>query len=510
VPTLRVLTLGVLLALMTAACSSAGASPTGAGWVSGSPPVATTGSGTGASAPNFVFVLTDDLTWNLVSHMPHVLGLERNGTTFKNYFVTDSLCCPSRTSILTGEFPHDDHVFNNIQPHGGFRGFLTAHDENKTFASSLQARGYQTGLFGKFLNAYRPQTSYEGRPAPYIPPGWSAWDAADTHGYNEYNYNLAVGHQLEHFGSADGDYLTSVLSDKASQFIAGSARAHRPFLAEISTFSPHYPFVPAHRDLGKFPDAQAPRGPAYGHAVRNAPTWLKKIGPLRPLTERHLTRTFRLRLQAVQSVDRMIGRLEAEVRSLGAAKNTYFVFSSDNGLHLGQHDLRQGKETAFDTDIRVPLIVAGPGVPHGASVTQLAENIDLAPTFETLAGATPPPTVDGRSLVAQLRGRAPRGWRTAVLVEHHGPDVAPADPDYPAPRSGNPPSYEAIRTARYLYVEYSNGQREFYNLVTDPYELDNAFSRMPSQLHQRLHDTLLRMEHCHGSVSCWSAQHIRS
>ncbi|MDX6298657.1 MAG: N-acetylglucosamine-6-sulfatase, partial [Nocardioidaceae bacterium] len=311
-PTLRVLTLGVLLALMTAACSSAGASPTGAGWVSGSPPVATTGSGTGASAPNFVFVLTDDLTWNLVSHMPHVLGLERNGTTFKNYFVTDSLCCPSRTSILTGEFPHDDHVFNNIQPHGGFRGFLTAHDENKTFASSLQARGYQTGLFGKFLNAYRPQTSYEGQPAPYIPPGWSAWDAADTHGYNEYNYNLAVGHQLEHFGSAYGDYLTSVLSDKASQFIAGSARAHRPFLAEISTFSPHYPFVPAHRDLGKFPDAQAPRGPAYGHAVRNAPTWLKKIGPFRALTERHLTRTFRLRLQAVQSVDRMIGRLEAE------------------------------------------------------------------------------------------------------------------------------------------------------------------------------------------------------
>jgi arylsulfatase A-like enzyme len=131
--------------------------------------------------------------------------------------------------------------------------------------------------------------------------------------------------------------------------------------------------------------------------------------------------------------------------------------------------------TAFDTDIRVPLVIAGPGIKPGMRIDALTENVDLAPTFEALAGGTPPPSVDGRSLVPLLEGHRPASWRRAALVEHHGPDVDVGDPDYPMQESGNPPSYEAMRLTNAVYVEYVDGEREYYDVAVDPYELRNAY-----------------------------------
>lgn len=504
---LRLLICLVLLSLGAAACSAhTEGSPTpDPGWVSGSPQPPN-GDSPVSAAPNIVFVLTDDLSWNLVKYMPHVLAMERAGVTFDQNFVTDSLCCPSRTSILTGQFPHTDGVYSNADQNGGFHAFLAHHDQSKTFAPILQARGYVSGMFGKFLNEYAPEHTYSGQ-RPYIPPGWAAWDVADRHGYDEYGYRLSVGHAVASYGSAPRDYLTSVLSDKASQFIADSAAAHRPFLAEISTFAPHEPFVPAPADVHKFPDLKAPQSPAFGKAVVNAPPWLSKIPPLTTRARNVINRQFALRVRDVQSVDRMIGRLQTELETLGIAQNTYVVFTSDNGLHLGEHNLRQGKQTAFDTDIKVPLIVTGPGVVHG-TVRQLTANIDLAPTFETIAGATPPSMVEGHTLIPQLRGQTPGDWRSVVLVEHHGPTLSPTDPDYPGLYSGNPPSYEAIRTATALYVEYSTGRREYYNLTADPYELVNRYDEMSAPLRSRLSGTLHALERCQGYGACWRAQHL--
>jgi arylsulfatase A-like enzyme len=474
--------------------------------VKGPPTTLPVSSGSGASRPNIVFVLTDDLTWNLLRYMPHVLAMEQNGLTFPRYFVTDSLCCPSRTSIFTGQFPHDTGVFTNSGKDGGFNAFISHGDQSKTFAAVLRSRGYQTGLFGKFLNLYDPSTATAGQ-QPYIPPGWSAWDVADAGGYREYNYHLAVGRQVGAYGSSPSDYLTSVLSTKASQFIAASSEAHRPFFAEVSTFAPHSPFVPAPPDVKKFRQLPLPETPAFGRPVRNPPTWLANVPPLTSSDRAKLTRDFRLRVRDVQSVDRMVAHLETELRSLGEARNTYFVFSSDNGLHLGEHNLREGKQTAFDTDTNVPLIVTGPGVPHGTATSALVQNIDLAPTFETIAGATPPSTVDGHALNKLLHAAAPRSWRTAVLIEHHGPVTYQTDPDYQGPASGHPPTYEAMRTDQYLYVEYQDGDHEFYNLATDPYELDNRYAQLSPVNKAILHATLTRMRTCHGSLACWDAQH---
>ena len=132
-----------------------------------------------------------------------------------------------------------------------------------------------------------------------------------------------------------------------------------------------------------------------------------------------------------------------------------------------------GKQTAFDTDTHVPLIVTGPGVPAGRVISQLASNIDLNPTFETLAGLTVPANVDGHSLADLWHGQQPANWRRSILIEHHGPDHARGDPDRQAKASADPPSYEAVRTANALYVRYDDGEQEYYNTARDPLELDN-------------------------------------
>jgi N-acetylglucosamine-6-sulfatase len=458
--------------------------------------------------PNIVFVLTDDLALNLVRYMPHVLEMERRGVTFANYFVTDSLCCPSRASILTGRFPHDTRVFDNSPPEGGYSVFHGRGEEASTFAVALRRAGYRTALMGKYLNGYKPGAS-EGRRTPYVPPGWSEWDVAGN-GYPEYGYRMNSNGHVRSYGYRAGDYLTNVLARKALGFIDRSAAQRKPFLLELATFAPHAPYTPASRDARAFPGLRAPRSPSFNVVGSDEPAWLSRFQPLGPAEIATIDRKFRKRAQAVQAVDRTIGRIEAELAARGIARDTYIVFSSDNGLHMGEHRLRPGKLTAFDTDIKVPLVVAGPGVPAGRTVGRLGENIDLCPSFEELAGVPVPASVDGHSLVALMHGRRVAPWRRQVLVEHHGRVFGAGDPDLPTQGSGNPPSYEAIRSSRSLYVEYATGEREYYDLRRDPFELKNLAAQLSPAHARGLHRTLLRIERCHGARACWRAQHRAS
>ena len=210
------------------------------------------------------------------------------------------------------------------------------------------------------------------------------------------------------------------------------------------------------------------------------------------------------------AVDAMIGELQAAVAAIGQEKNTYFIFSSDNGYHMGDFRLMPGKMTAYDLDIHVPLIVTGPGVPSGLKVDDVVENIDLCPTFTELTGAAPSPNVDGRSLVPLLQGQKPSDWRSAALIEHHGPRHEPEDPDAPAVRSGNPPTYEAIRTRTEVYVEYADGDREYHDLVADPYELHNTFPSLSAEKKAALSAAVAAMQNCHGTESCGAAQRLKA
>ena len=261
------------------------------------------------------------------------------------------------------------------------------------------------------------------------------------------------------------------------------------------------------------PGLGAPRAPAFNAAPdANAPNWLLAHPALTDADIAKIDRDFRKRAQSVLAVDQMIGELQAAVAAIGEENNTYFVFSSDNGYHMGEHRLMPGKMTAFDTDIHVPLIVTGPGIPAGLTVEEVVENIDLHATFAELGGAEASSSMDGRSLVALLHGQKVVDWRTVALVEHRGPhDNDRTDPDAPARRSGNPTTYEALRARTSLYVEYADGANEYHDLTTDPHELRNSYASLSSEEKASLHATLEAVKSCRGAQGCGAAERpIRS
>jgi N-acetylglucosamine-6-sulfatase len=456
------------------------------------PPTSTTG-----KRPNIVFILTDDLSWNLIQYMPHVLAMQKQGVTFSNYFVTDSLCCPSRSSIFTGRYPHNTGIYRNTGEDGGYLGFHERGHERSTFAMALSGAGYRTAMLGKYLNGYEPADD----PAP---PGWTMWGVAGGGGYREFRYVLNQDGKVVRYGDEPTAYLTDVLSGLASGFVKQAPGT--PFVIEIATFAPHAPYIPAPRDADALPGLQAPRGPAFNAAPdADTPSWLRTHRPLSDADVAKIDRDFRKRAQSVLAVDKMIGELQAAVAAIGEADNTYFVFSSDNGYHMGEHRLMPGKMTAFDTDIRVPLIITGPGIPAGLTVDDIAENVDLNPTFAELGGGAASADVDGRSLVPLLHGQKVPDWRTAALVEHRGPVRNVADPDLPGRGSGNPTTYQALRSRDSLYVEYANGEKEYHALAADPDELHNSYASLPSEQKASLHAMLEAMSACHGAQACQAA-----
>jgi N-acetylglucosamine-6-sulfatase len=470
-----------------------------------------TGTAPAASTPppNFVFVLTDDLSRNLVPYMKQVQAMEKRGTSFKRYFVTDSLCCPSRSTIFSGRYPHSTGVITNTGADGGFHVFHQ-NDEKDTFATSLQARNYDTAMMGKYLNGYTPRGMVDGA-RRYVPPGWSAWSVAGN-GYPNFNYNLlqkTVGGQPQvvHYGNTPQDYLTDVISRRGRDFISASVKRGHPFMLELATFAPHAPYTPAPRDANRFPKAHVPRTKLFNRPQRKPrPAWLSTQKLTKPEIA-NLDQSFRKRAQAVQAVDKMIGDIRAELRRLHVAKNTYIVFSSDNGYHMGDRRLLSGKQTAWDHDIHVPLIVVGPGVPHGRSVQSIAANTDLRPTFQRLAGAPVGPNVEGRSLAAFLRGDRVRSWRKVTLIEHHGPNTSPSDPDAATPRQGNPPSYKALRFRNSLWVQYDDSKyrSEYYNLKKDPLERHNVAGKLSAKRRAALRALVARFEACGDAASCHAA-----
>jgi arylsulfatase A-like enzyme len=440
--------------------------------------------------PNIVFILTDDLAWNLVQYMPHVQQMQREGMTFENYFVTDSLCCPSRASIFSGRYPHNHGVLTNTPPTGGFAAFRRG-AESDTFATQLQDVGYRTSLMGKYLNGYEAQSGY-------VAPGWSNWQASGS-GYRGFKYVMSANGRVDHFGRSRRAYITDVLRRRGKEFVSRVGRSGRPFLLEVASFAPHKPSTPAPRDRHDFPNLQVPRDATFDSVPTNAPAWLRGRPPLAPEQIAAMDTEFRKRAQSVQAVDELVGQIRRLLRQRGLDRNTYVVFSSDNGYHMGERRLLAGKMTAYDSDVRVPLIVVGPGVPAGSSTSALAENVDLAPTFMRLAGVRPPASVDGHGLVSLFHGGLPTPWRDSVLIEHHHPETPNGDPDRQTASSGNPPSYEALRTATELYVEYVDGEREWYDLTTDPEQLHNRYGELGADARAGLHDRLVRLEACRGA-----------
>lgn len=462
--------------------------------------------------PNIIFILTDDLDADLLEFMPNVKSLlAAQGVTFSNFFVNVSLCCPSRANILRGQYAHNSQILTNRPPTGGFETFYKLGEENSTVAPWLHAGGYRTGYFGKYLNGYPAGTS-----PTYIPPGWDEWySPAAGNPYSNFNYVMNENGKLVRYGSRAEDYLTDVVARKSVDFIERAVAEGQPFFIHLALYVPHSPATPAPRHAHLFTNAQLPRPPSFNEAdVSDKPQYIRNRPPLTDQQIAQMEDLYRKRLQSLQAVDEMIAGFIETLQALGQLENTYIFFTSDNGFHMGEHRLNSGKQTAYEEDIRVSLIVRGPGVPAGQVLEHLTGNIDLAPTFAELGGAPAPDFVDGRSLMPVLRGTPPTEdtWRQGFLIEHWNQQRRetfytegvwePPDPmERDQAQQWAIPEFAAIRTKDYLYVEYVTGERELYDLRADPYQLESLHARADPALLQSLSAQLARLKACAGA-SC--------
>ncbi|MGQ0639899.1 MAG: sulfatase family protein [Gemmatimonadaceae bacterium] len=418
--------------------------------------------------PNILFILADDLDVESATHMPRLKSLIADqGVTFTNTFTTYPVCCPSRASILTGQYPHNHQILFNIPPLGGFAKFRDRGGEASTIATWLQAAGYRTALYGKYLNGY------PGNTPQHVPPGWTVWHGTFDN-ENFFNYRVNENGSVRQYGDASEDYEMDVHARNIVRFLEeAETRDAEPWFIYFAPYAPHGdprlglgqegPAVPAPRHRGAFATAQAPRTASFNEEdVSDKPPAIRQRARLTPGQIAVLDYLYRERLRSLLSVDEAIEQFVRTLTRLGELANTYIIFTSDNGYHLGQHRFMTGKLNIYEEDIRVPAFVRGPGVPTKVRRDHFALNIDWGPTFAELAGFTAPATVDGRSLVPLLkRELVPNDtWRQDFLVEIHRP---------------NGEVVLALRTRTQTYAEHSTGARELYDLQSDPAQLRNVF-----------------------------------
>ena len=441
--------------------------------------------------PNIVFVLADDLDYASAQQMPEISSLLRDGgASFENASVSYPICCPSRATMLTGEYAHNHEVRGNKRPVGGFEKFREEGNEESSIAARLQENGYRTALIGKYLNGYGQGDQ------TYVPPGWDEW-YAKLGRYEYYDYDLNENGEVVSYGSETDDYLTDVLSGKATDFVRRAAADDAPFFAYVSPTAPHSPATPSERHKGTLSDEAVPRPPSFDEEdVSDKPSWIKELTPITEKESSQIDDRYRERLEATLAVDEMVGSLVDELEAAGELENTYIVFTSDNGFQLGERRLKHGKKTPYEESAHVPLFVRGPGVPAGSTVENLVLNTDLASTFAELGGLNGF-EADGRSLAPLMRGEEPPSWRSAVLLEAFLDGKSVSGEGDEGSRTDQT-AFQAVRTETHKYVEHENGEKELYDLANDPYELENVYETADPALVEDLKARLEALRDCSG------------
>lgn len=508
--------------------------------------------------PSFVVIQIDDATLDQlyaslnvggieVQAMPYTLSLIANrGVTFNRYYVSYPLCCPSRVSLLTGRYAHNHNVRGNVPPNGGFTGFKARQAYSHNLAPWLQAAGYRTIHIGKFLNGYGDEPFDEGKD---VPPGWNAWHSvlrADTNHYF-YGYTLNNNGALEgpfgdsgswdtrEYGERDDFgcptaplngkpcfYETDVFNRIAYEEMVGTS-PEQPFYLQLDYTAPHGDFrrpagpEPATRHYNTFAGAPYPHDRSQGFNegnVNDKPRFIREA-PYLSLQETHTYRVYYQKaLESLRSIDEGVKSVVDTLGSLSRLRNTYVIFTSDNGFFYGEHRLTGGKFIAYEPATHLPLLIRGPGIKPGTSTGELAANIDLAPTILELAGASADKSIDGRSLVPYMKDPALRSRRPILFesfvetndVEANGEPTAQRAPvssghrgDASASIVAPPKDYLGIRLGPYKYIEWPSGEKELYDITKDPYELNNIIRvRNLSPIRAFLHAQLVRLEACVG------------
>ncbi|HEU5105331.1 MAG TPA: sulfatase [Solirubrobacterales bacterium] len=509
--------------------------------------------------PSFVVIQTDDETLDQlyaslnvggidVQAMPYTQALiAGRGVTFNRYYVPYPLCCPSRVSLLTGRYSHNNNVKGNVPPNGGFTGFKARQAYSHNLPVWLQSAGYRTIHIGKFLNGYGDEPFDEGKD---VPPGWSSWHSVLRADTNHYFY----GYTLNNNGTLDGPYgdpgswetreygerddfgcpsaplngkpcfyETDIFNTLAYQELTQTS-PEQPFYLQVDYTAPHGDFrrpagpEPALRHYNTFAGAPYPHGRAEGFNegnVNDKPRFIREA-PYLSLNEIHTYRVYYQKaLESLRSVDEGVKLIVDTLGGLHRLRNTYIIFTSDNGFFYGEHRLTGGKFLAYEPATHLPLLIRGPGIKAGTSTGELAANIDIAPTILDLAEVEADKSIDGRSLVPYMRDSSLRTRRPILFesfvetadVEANGEPTAQRARLSSAGRGPKastsivapPKDYLGIRLGPYKYIEWPSGEKELYDITKDPYELNNLVRVTNlSPIRAFLHAQLIRLEGCVG------------
>jgi N-acetylglucosamine-6-sulfatase len=434
--------------------------------------------------PNIVLIMDDDQSVNLQQFLAKTnAAIGAKGVTFDNSFVNYSLCCPSRSTMLTGQYAHNHGVRGNQLPSGGYSKL--APTLGNSLPVWLQRAGYYTAHIGKFLNGYGTTG-----PDTDVPPGWNEWygsidnpDAFAGGTYTAYGYTLNENGQIVHYGTTPdavdpATYQTDVYSQKAADFIRRRAPSRKPFYLSVAPRDPHAEANScncagdnpraAPRYHGALAGLTAPRNPDFNEAdVSDKPANIRDLPLLNQAGINGVDARYRARAEAVLGVDDLVQNVVSTLQQEGELKNTVLLFTSDNGFFHGEHRVPQGKVRLYEPSIRVPLEIRAPGMPKGVHRSQPVGNVDLTETILDFAHAKAGRKEDGMSLAPIMLKKRYWPGRALDLETYFTPDTT-EDPEDP------PLNYQGVRTDRYLYANYGNGEQELYDLRNDPFELQNA------------------------------------
>ena len=443
-----------------------------------------------AERPNVLFVLCDDLRQDALGcygskhvRTPNIDAIAARGVRFQNSFCTTSLCSPSRASILTGLYAHRHGVRDN---------FTELPPRLTHWPARLKSEGYSTAYLGKW---HMGENDDEPRPG---------FDWFITHkGQGKYfdtEWNVN-GQRRE----TPKGYYTHVVTDYALEWLKQQS-SEKPWALCLGQKAPHSFYFPEEKYSHTFDEVRVPY-PSSAFALEDKPKWIRErlptwhgiYGPLfewrksfpddRPEAVKDFENMIHAYWGTVLSVDDSVGRLVAYLKESGQFENTLIVFLGDNGLLEGEHGMID-KRTMHEPSIRIPLMACGPGIPEGRVISEQVLTLDIAPSLIELCGATPLPSIQGRSW-AKLAASGDAEWRKAWFYEYNYEKQFPYTPNV-----------RGVRTDEWKFIRYPHGdgspdrhRAELYNLVEDPAELKNLadsadYKAVRTKLEKRLVELL--------------------
>jgi N-acetylglucosamine-6-sulfatase len=488
-----------------------------------------------AGKPNIFMLLTDDQDVTLGGLKPmkkiHSLLVEK-GTTFVNAFVHTPICCPSRSSFLSGRYLHNSLTFQNKVTDGCANISWAEGPEQDTYAVHAQKAGYHTHYSGKYLNQYGIPGSFNcsKRTDPgcnRVPPGWDDW-----HGLvgNSRYYNASIinnGERVNHGDDTSTDYAPDLFFGHTKAFLAEhlakEAKQGIPFMMVLATPSCHGPFTPADKYIDHFVklNVTAPRTPNYNHSNEDKQWLMREQDPITEEIALSIDHVHDRRWETLLSVDDYMGEIVGMLDAASQLDNTFILYTSDHGFQLGQHRLTDDKRHLYEHDIRIPFVMRGPGIPANHSIANSVLNVDIAPTFIDIMTGDVPDSMDGRSFAGLFGADAESAaveWRTDFMVDYHGQGGKCGVQQCPAPKHPNfhvidskNNTYACVRTLVLgssasssmddsMYCEFADDEHfiEYYEHDTDPWQLTNKAKTASSDVMAKLKTRLAAFRTCKG------------